>query len=341
MELVDPNSALSSVTNMPANSLTAGLAGWAQCNILVVGDVMLDRYWFGRAERISPEAPVPVVTVDAVEERIGGAGNVARNITALGGQCTLLSVVGDDEAGRSITEIASQANLTPHFVVDFTGRTTVKLRIMPRNQQLLRVDFEAPPAAQALATAFAKFAEVLADHQAVVVSDYGKGGLGNIAQWIELAAKKNIPVLVDPKLNDFSAYRGATMITPNLKEFEQVVGAVLDDADMQRKATHLLHQYQLEQLLVTLSERGMALFSQNREPLRCQARAQDVYDVSGAGDTVAAVMALALAAGLDDRIALELASAAAGIVVSKLGTATADCAELSAAVARNAARNTQ
>lgn len=320
------------ISEVNADALRDALGRLGEGRVLVVGDVMLDRYWHGRAERISPEAPVPVVPVDTIEERIGGAGNVAHNITALGGQCTLLAVVGDDEAGREIDEIAGERNIARQLLVDARGQTTVKLRILSRNQQLLRVDFEAPPAASVVRTAQGKFAELLASHQIVVLSDYGKGALGEIEDWIAEAQKRDIPVFVDPKCDNFARYRGAALLTPNLQEFERVVGAVGDDADMQEKAEELLARHEVRRLLVTLSERGMALFAPEEAPIFCEARAREVYDVSGAGDTVVAVMAMAEAAGLDARAALELASGAAGVVVSKLGAATVSREELAGAL---------
>ncbi len=316
-------------------SVAASLEQLAACKILVAGDAMLDRYWFGRVDRISPEAPVPVVAVCASEERIGGAGNVAGNITSLGGECALLSVVGDDEAGRKVGEIAADLGIEPHLVVERGGQTTVKLRVLSRNQQLLRADFESCPGTSALDDARAKYAELLARHQVVVLSDYGKGGLGRSEALIAAAADKKVPVLVDPKGSDFSRYRGAALVTPNLKEFEQVVGAVRDDEDMQVKARNLMRRHRLGKLLVTLSDRGMVLFSRGGAAIRCEARAREVYDVSGAGDSVIAVMAMATAAGLHQRVALSLATSAAGVVVSKLGTAAASVAELDAAIRRD------
>ena len=325
-------------------SVAASLDKLAACNILVAGDVMLDRYWFGRVDRISPEAPVPVVTVDQRlnEERLGGAGNVACNITSLGARCALLSVVGDDEAGRQVSGIAARAGIEDQLVVDRGGQTTIKLRAISRNQQLLRADFESAPGASALEAARSKFADLLARDslQAVVLSDYGKGGLDDSEKLIALAAQKNVPVLVDPKGADFARYHGAAMVTPNLAEFEQVAGAVADDDDMRRKANALMREHRLSKLLVTLSDRGMVLFSSassspDGEVIRHPARAKAVYDVSGAGDTVIAVMALALAARLDDRDALALANAAAGVVVSKVGTATAGIDELKAALSQD------
>ena len=316
-------------------SAAANLRQLSACKVLVAGDLMLDRYWFGQVDRISPEAPVPVVAFRSRDERIGGAGNVACNITSLGGKCTLLSVVGDDEAGHKVAEIAAQSNIDHRLVVDQTGQTTIKLRIISGNQHLLRVDFESIPAAQALDDALSKFAGLLEHHQVAVLSDYGKGSLNRIEKLLKLAAQKNIPVLVDPKGADFSRYRGAAMVTPNLKEFEQVVGTVRDDEDMRAKADNLMQQHHFDKLLVTLSERGMMLFSPGRDAIHCEARAREVYDVSGAGDSVIAVMAMAMAAGLDDHAGMELANSVAGMVVSKLGTATAGIAELKAALDRD------
>lgn len=304
----------------------------ATCNVLVVGDVMLDRYWFGHVDRISPEAPVPVVAVDMSEERIGGAGNVAANITALGGKCALLSVVGDDEAGHKVGEIATRSNIAHHLVVDQSGQTTIKLRLMSRNQQLLRADFESSPGAQVLDEVIDGYARMLEQHQVVLLSDYGKGGLDKIETMIEMAAKKNIPVLVDPKGSDFSRYHGAAMVTPNLKEFERVVGTVADDDDMYNKANELMQQHRLDKLLVTMSDRGMVLFAPERDAIYCQTRAREVYDVSGAGDTVIAVMAMAMAVEMDDQSGLNLANSAASVVVSKLGTAAVSKDELKAAI---------
>lgn len=298
------------------------------CDILVVGDVMLDRYWFGAADRISPEAPVPVLAVERRERRLGGAGNVARNIVALGGRCALLAVVGDDDAGAELSQLAAAENIACQFVAQSAAPTTVKLRLMARNQQLLRADFESSPPPAALDEVAAKFSAMVENYQAVVLSDYGKGCLGKVENLIQAARAKNIPVLVDPKGGDFSRYRGADLVTPNLKEFEQVAGAVADAEDMRAKARRLRKTHGLRKLLVTMSDRGMTLFSDAREPLHQAARVSEIHDVVGAGDTVIAVLAMAMARGLEDRVGLTLASHAAGIVVSKLGTATATVAEL-------------
>ena len=316
-------------------SADANLKKLAAGKVLVAGDVMLDRYWFGQVERISPEAPVPVVQVVASEERIGGAGNVACNITSLGGQCTLLAVVGDDEAGGKVAEIATHSGIAHQLVLDDTAKTTIKLRVLSRNQQLLRADFESPPGSAALDEVTERFSGLLAEHQAVVLSDYGKGGLDHIEDLIKLAAKKHIPVLVDPKGGNFARYRGANIVTPNRMEFEQVAGTVVDDDDMEAKANQLIKQHNFDKLLVTLSDRGMALFAKQCAPILREAHVREVYDVSGAGDSVIAVIAMATAAGIEDDIALELANSVAGVVVSKLGTATATIEELQAALKRD------
>lgn len=300
--------------------------------VLVAGDAMLDRYWFGRADRISPEAPVPVVTVREQDARLGGAGNVAANITALGGRATLLAVVGDDEAGRELDALAAAAGVDRELIIERGGQTTVKLRAIAGHQQLLRADFEAAPGAAALDAVEAKFAQQLPRCQAVVLSDYGKGGLARIGGLIDAARTRGVSALVDPKGDDFSRYRGAALVTPNLAEFEAVAGAVDGDGDLRAKAEKLLRENDLRRILVTLGERGMALFSPGEKPLRHRARARAVFDVSGAGDTVIAAMALATAAGVDDAAALALANLAAGIVVSKVGTATATDAEIRAAL---------
>ncbi len=313
-------------------SVDSNLEKLKQARVLVVGDVMLDQYWLGDVKRISPEAPVPVVAVNETEERIGGAGNVARNITALGGSCTILSVVGDDVAGKRVEEISTDSGITSEIITDPTIKTTIKVRVISRNQQLLRADFESQPHQNALEELLDKYAELIEKHDAVVLSDYGKGGLTQIDALIKLAKSKNKSVLVDPKGNDYSKYRGATMITPNLAEFESVSGEVVGNDDMDVKARYLIKQNELSHLLITLSEKGMVMFNADEGSIHIPARSREVYDVSGAGDTVIAVMAMSLSVGLEKSVALELANSAAGIVVSKLGTATANRNELKAAI---------
>ncbi len=289
---------------------------------------MLDRYWFGGVERISPEAPVPVVLVDEVENRLGGAGNVALNITSLGGKCTLIGVVGDDKAGEDVIDIAASAGVTPNIFKDQSMPTCIKQRIISRNQQLLRADFESRPDETMYPELERKYAELVAEHDAIVLSDYGKGTLGKVESLISIATDQNIPVLVDPKGSDFSRYRGASLITPNLKEFEQVSGEVESDDDLALKAETVIRDNNLDALLVTLSEKGMKLFQANKNTIHRPARSQEVFDVSGAGDTVIATMALCMASKLDMSESLMVANNAAGVVVSKIGTATVDTSEL-------------
>lgn len=302
--------------------------------VLVVGDVMLDRYWFGEVERISPEAPVPVVAVARSEERPGGAANVARNITALGAQCTLLSVVGDDEDGRILQRMLDGSAVVSRLCPDDAYRTTVKLRVIGRHQQLLRADFEATPGHEVLARCLAEYRRLIQNANAVILSDYGKGGLTHIRAMIELARERGVPVLVDPKGRDFARYRGATALTPNLHEFEAAVGACDDGLDACARA--MAHNLELDGVLVTQGERGMTLYPRTGEPMHSPARAKEVFDVTGAGDTVIAAYATALAAGFEARERLLIANVAAGIVVGRLGTATVTEAELIAALREEA-----
>ena len=295
---------------------------------LVVGDVMLDRYWFGSVDRISPEAPVPVLAVENEETRAGGAANVAHNLLALGAQSTLLSVVGNDDAGREIQSMVDGYGATSKLKVDPNLKTIVKLRMVAQNQQLLRADFEQLPSDEILARCLEDYAAVLPDCDVVILSDYGKGGLRHVSKMIELANQAAIPVIVDPKGNDYSRYSGATLITPNMREFEAVVGAVESEQDFSDKARNLQRNLKLDNLLVTRSERGMSLFGVGGEQTDSPARALEVYDVSGAGDTVISLMALVMGSGYSDPQRLELANTVAGIVVGKLGTAVASIAEV-------------
>ncbi len=303
--------------------------------ILVVGDVMLDRYWMGDVNRISPEAPVPVVAVDQIDERLGGAGNVACNITALGGHCTLLGLVGDDAAGLKANAVANSSGIVSSLPPQSGVHTTVKLRILSRNQQLIRVDFEKDPGGQCLDRLHNCFAEQIEACDVVVFSDYGKGSLEHIEQLIQLARACGKPTLVDPKGKYFSRYRNSTMITPNLHEFESVVGATVDKDDIMSKAHVLIGECQVDKLLITLSDKGMMLVLSDGSGMHIPARSREVFDVSGAGDTVMAVIAMAMAVGMEDRQALEIANSAAGIVISKLGTATTSIDTLKEAMLRD------
>lgn len=311
--------------------MSARYSAWrtrvAGARVLVAGDVMLDRYWFGDVERISPEAPVPVVKVARTEERPGGAANVARNVAALGGRATLLSVTGDDEAGHALARLVRAAGVHAAFHRDPALATTVKLRVIGRQQQLLRIDFERAPSHEVLAGKLADFATLAASTDVVVLSDYGKGGLAHIARMIGTARAAGRTVLVDPKGDDWERYRGATLITPNRAEFREVVGRWRDEADMAARATALRAQLGVAALLVTRSEEGMTLFD-DAGARTIPARAREVYDVSGAGDTVIATVATLLAAGAGLPDAVEIANEAAGVVVGKLGTATVAPEEL-------------
>ena len=295
--------------------------------VLVVGDVMLDRYWFGDAGRISPEAPVPVVKIDRVEERPGGAANVARNASALGAQVSLLSVVGRDEAGSTLRRLLKRDRVTARLHADRGLTTTIKLRVIGRRQQLVRLDFETPPSGEALASKLRDFSQLLRMTDAVILSDYGKGGLTHIVNMLRMARAAGKPVLVDPKGDDFSRYRGATLITPNRAEFRDVVGSWKNEAELTRKANELLRRLKVGALLVTRSEEGMTLY-RSKGRVHVPAEAREVYDVSGAGDTVIATLGVMLAAGADLEQAVRLANQAAGIVVGKFGTAVVHPDEL-------------
>lgn len=297
--------------------------------VLVVGDVMLDRYWFGDVDRISPEAPVPVVRVSRIEERPGGASNVARNAAALGARMTLLSVVGRDEAAVSLRRLMADGGIDASLHEDEAFDTIVKLRVISRQQQLLRIDFETMPSHEVLAAKLADFAERVADCDVVILSDYGKGGLARIGEMIRLAREVGKPVLVDPKGSDFSKYAGATVITPNRAELRQVVGSWSSESELVEKARGLRESLGIEALLVTRSEEGMTLFTSD-QTLTHKAQVREVFDVSGAGDTVIATLAVMRAVGADWAEACRVANLAAGIVVGKLGTAVVERDELMA-----------
>jgi rfaE bifunctional protein kinase chain/domain len=295
--------------------------------VLIVGDVMLDRYWFGEVSRISPEAPVPVVKIEKVEERPGGAANVARNCAALGAKVSLLSVVGADEAGKTLARLMDDANIESSLHEDTGLNTTVKLRVIGRQQQLLRIDFENTPDHEVLRGKLADFSARLADCDVVILSDYGKGGLTHITEMIRRAKDAGKPVLVDPKGDDYTRYTGATLLTPNRAELREVTGKWHNEAELVTKAQQLRESLDLTALLVTRSEEGMTLFS--ADGVRNEAAvAREVYDVSGAGDTVIATLAVMLASGSSLDQALFLANRAAGVVVGKLGTATCSLDEL-------------
>lgn len=299
----------------------------ARARVLVVGDAMLDRYWHGAVERISPEAPVPVVKVSREEERIGAAANVAYNVSTLGAQASFLGVVGDDEPGHRLEKLLRETGIRTHLKRDPGLRTTVKLRVIGRQQQLLRMDFENEPDHEVLALQNEAFTGLLAQQDAILFSDYGKGGLAHIPAMIESARAAGKPVLVDPKGSDYGRYRGATVITPNRAELQDVVGRWQNEDDLRARAQKLRADLGLQGLLLTRSEEGMTLYDDAGE-LTVKAQAREVFDVTGAGDTVIATLATMVAAGLSLRDALPIANRAGGIVVGKFGTATVSYEEL-------------
>jgi rfaE bifunctional protein kinase chain/domain len=299
----------------------------AKARVLVVGDAMLDRYWHGAVERISPEAPVPVVKVSREEERVGAAANVAYNVSTLGAQASFLGVVGDDEPGHRLESLLTATGIRTHLKRDPGLRTTVKLRVIGRQQQLLRMDFENEPDHEILGEQGEAFSELAPAQDAILFSDYGKGGLAHIPSMIEAARKLKKPVLVDPKGHDYTRYRGATVITPNRAELQEVVGRWTSEDDLRTRAQNLRASLDLQALLVTRSEEGMTLYDAQGE-LHVKAQAREVFDVTGAGDTVIATLATMAAAGLSLRDAVPIANRAGGIVVGKFGTATVSFEEL-------------
>jgi rfaE bifunctional protein kinase chain/domain len=301
----------------------------AAARVLVVGDAMLDRYWFGNVERISPEAPVPIVVVQREEERLGGAANVALNVQRLGAQATLLTVVGDDEPARSLQRMLAEQGVASVLGHDASMRTIVKLRVVGRSQQLIRLDFETQPDHELLAQMLSDYERVMPAHDAVLFSDYGKGGLAHIDRMIELARAAGKPVLVDPKGRDFSRYAGASVVTPNRAELAQAMGPWHSEDELQQRAQALRVQARIDSLLVTRAEEGMSLFDA-AGALHVPAQARQVFDVTGAGDTVIATLAALLAAGLPLRDAVPWANKAGGIVVSRFGTASLTYEELMA-----------
>ncbi len=300
---------------------------FSKAHLLVVGDVMLDRYWFGDTNRISPEAPVPVVQVGKIDERLGGAANVARNVAALGAKTTILGVIGDDEPGNRVTELLKSSGVDSQLEIDSKVPTTVKLRVIARQQQLIRLDFEEAPSEAALAHKLERYEKLVGDADVVILSDYGKGALGQVDLMIEQARAQKKMILVDPKGYDYAKYRGATVLTPNRSELRQVVGQWTSEEDLTKRAQDLRKSLDLEALLLTRSEEGMSLFTEAGVS-RVKAQAREVFDVSGAGDTVIGTLAVALAAGWPLERAMALANRAGGIVVGKLGTATVTSEEL-------------
>jgi len=306
-----------------------------RARVLVVGDSMLDRYWGGSVDRISPEAPVPVVSVKSEDERLGGAANVARNVRALGARCTLLTVTGDDVAADTIERLLRAENIDSTLQRDASMKTTMKLRIIAQKQQVVRLDFESVPSVNQKAKLLERFKEVVADHDVVIISDYNKGGLSHIDEMIKTARSLAVPVVVDPKGQNYRQYAGATLVTPNRKEFELVAGVFIDNDDLVRRARTLMRDNLLETLLITLGEEGMSLISLDQEPYHLSARKREVFDVTGAGDTVVSALGCALAIGGPLKEAVQLANIAAGIVVDRLGAATASVDEILEEIGNN------
>lgn len=312
--------------------MTMHIPSFEKARVLVVGDLMLDRYWHGGTSRISPEAPVPVVHVNQNEERAGGACNVALNISTLGAQCTVMGLCGDDEAADTLESMLKDIGVNPQFVRMPENATVTKLRVMSRHQQLMRLDFEDGFIGQDLSGLEQAFAAQLDHHNIVVCSDYGKGTLRQVRRLIKLCNEKNIPVLVDPKGSDFEKYSGASLITPNLSEFEAVVGACESEDELVEKANALSERFDIEALLVTRSEHGMSLMQQDYDPVHLPTHAREVFDVTGAGDTVISTLAAALGAGVTLERAMVLSNLAAGVVVAKSGTASVSLSELEHAI---------
>ncbi|QMT32048.1 D-glycero-beta-D-manno-heptose-7-phosphate kinase [Alysiella filiformis] len=309
------------------------ISQFQNAKVLVVGDVMLDRYWFGDVSRISPEAPVPIAKIGKTEHRAGGAANVARNIAALGGQVALLSVSGDDEAADTLADLLAQDGIANHILRSQHAPTTVKLRVLSRNQQLIRLDFEENPDSGSLNDVLQQFGKLVGQYDVVILSDYGKGVLNHVAVMIATARAIGKPVLIDPKGSDYDKYANATLLTPNRAELREAVGSWYSENSLTRKAQQLRENLGLEALLLTRSEEGMSLYRENQIDHQAT-RAQEVYDVSGAGDTVIGAMGLCLAAGFSLPESMHIANAAAGVVVAKLGTAVCGFDELTAALAQ-------
>lgn len=300
--------------------------------VLVIGDLMLDRYWHGVSSRISPEAPVPVVNVAQTEDRPGGAANVALNLAALGCKVSLVGIVGADEAGLILERTLESAGIQAYFHISPAKPTVTKLRVISRHQQLLRMDFEDKFSREDADAILEKAQELMAEVDLVILSDYAKGSLQDCPTLIAAARRLEIPVLVDPKARNFDCYRGAFMLTPNFHEFEVVVGSCANETELAEKGLALIDSLQLEALLITRGELGMTLLRPGQAELHLPARAREVFDVTGAGDTVIAALAGSLAAGEPLPEAVAVSNLAAGIVVGKLGTASVSALELRRAI---------
>lgn len=319
----------------PIPSSSASPYDFSKVRVLVVGDVMLDRYWYGQSNRISPEAPVVVVNVQQEETRLGGAGNVAANVASLGAHALLMGLIGEDQAGEQLEALLNQKNIISHLVKLPGATTIVKNRVMSRQQQMIRLDFEIPYGQWPQEKFLEKYDGLLSSVDAVILSDYAKGTLADFNQFITLARQKDIPVLIDTKGKDFEKYKNATVITPNLHEFETVVGACVNLSDIENKGEKLRELLGLEAVLITRSEKGMSLISKQQSPLHIPTEAKEVFDVTGAGDTVIATLSVALASGFSLGQAAVLSNKAAGVVVSKLGTAAIHIDELNQQAQQN------
>ncbi|BCF89422.1 D-glycero-beta-D-manno-heptose-7-phosphate kinase [Paraburkholderia largidicola] len=317
---VDPNAGANNLRLITRKQLACS-------TVLVVGDVMLDRYWFGNVERISPEAPVPVVHVQRVEERLGGAANVACNVAGLGAKASLICVIGHDEPGERLMELLAHSNVIALAERDSSISTIIKLRVLSRQQQLLRVDFEESPTKEILLAGLARFEAVLPQVAVVLLSDYAKGGLTHVSSMVSMARAAGKHVLVDPKGSDWERYRGASLITPNRAELREVIGRWKSEGDLLERVTKLRSDLEIDALLLTRSEEGMTLFADDQS-IHVPTAARDVYDVSGAGDTVIGTVAAMLGAGLPLLDAVVNANYAAGIVVGKVGTTPVSYDEL-------------
>ncbi|ENM5872225.1 bifunctional D-glycero-beta-D-manno-heptose-7-phosphate kinase/D-glycero-beta-D-manno-heptose 1-phosphate adenylyltransferase HldE [Vibrio mimicus] len=308
------------------------LPDYSKAGVLIVGDVMLDRYWYGPTGRISPEAPVPVVKVEQSEERPGGAANVAMNIASLGGHAHIIGLTGQDEPASVLTDKLTSLKVHCDFVALPNYPTITKLRVLSRGQQLIRLDFEDKFENTDAQLILSRMESAFPKVRAVILSDYAKGALEHVQQFIQKANAAGVPVFIDPKGSDFERYRGASLLTPNMSEFEAVVGKVKSEQELVEKGFALIEQFDLGALLVTRSEHGMTLLRRGMEPFHLPTQAKEVYDVTGAGDTVISVLAASVAAGKPLDEACALANAAAGVVVGKLGTSTVSTIELAEAV---------
>ena len=295
--------------------------------ILVVGDIMLDRYWVGNVDRISPEAPVPIAKINHTDDRLGGAANVAKNITTLNGNASILSIIAPDEAGNTLMELLDQANINNYLQLDNTISTTIKLRVLAKNQQLIRIDFENTPSSTILNNILIEYNKIINNYDLIILSDYGKYCLQDVSELIKIANQYNKIITIDPKGTNYDKYSNATLITPNKKELFDAVGGFNSEEEMISKAMLLKNTLNLKYLLLTRSEEGMTLFTQD-QIINYNTVAQEVYDVSGAGDTVIATLSLLMAHNVDINDAVMIANIAAGIVVTKIGTATTSLQEI-------------